>query len=193
MIKYTLIAWMVLISTKCFICCEPTRLARLPFFTGLGRVAQNTSRLVQSKRTRNYYFKTIGLLFHNKSQEPSYLKKALCNLALVRFVPCFVTKSLFCLYEKLDRLAPLAEILLRGTKISISGAEPAQLTAMVHLIFRFWFRCDENATIGDKMIYASSKDTIKKTFTGLLLEFQANDEGDLDYTTLRKEVETRNA
>ena len=43
------------------------------------------------------------------------------------------------------------------------------------------------------MIYASSKDTIKKTFTGLSLEFQANDQGDLDYTTLRKEVETRNA
>ena len=43
------------------------------------------------------------------------------------------------------------------------------------------------------MIYASSKDTIKKSFTGLSLEFQANDEGDLDYTTLREEVETRNA
>ena len=43
------------------------------------------------------------------------------------------------------------------------------------------------------MIYASSKDTIKKTFTGLSLELQANDEGDLDYTTLREEVETRNA
>ena len=88
---------------------------------------------------------------------------------------------------------PLAEIFLGGTKISTSGAEPAQLTAMAHLISHFWFRCDENATIGDKMIYASSKDTIKKTFTGLSLEFQANDQGDLDYTTLRKEVETRNA
>ena len=27
------------------------------------------------------------------------------------------------------------------------------------------------------MIYASSKDTIKKSFTGLSLEIQANDEG----------------
>ena len=43
------------------------------------------------------------------------------------------------------------------------------------------------------MIYASSKDTIKKSFTDLSLEFQANDEGDLDYTTLSEEVETRNA
>ena len=43
------------------------------------------------------------------------------------------------------------------------------------------------------MIYASSKDTLNKCFTGLSLEFQANDGGDLDYTTLREEVETRNA
>ena len=69
----------------------------------------------------------------------------------------------------------------------MSRASPA------HLISLFCFRCDENAKIGDKMIYASSKDTIKKSFTGLSLEFQANDEGDLDYTTLREEVETRNA
>lgn len=41
------------------------------------------------------------------------------------------------------------------------------------------------------MIYASSKDTIKKTFTGLGLEFQANDMGDLDYDALRAEVEKK--
>ena len=41
------------------------------------------------------------------------------------------------------------------------------------------------------MIYASSKDTIKKSFTGLSLEFQANDESDLDYKTLSEEVEKR--
>ncbi|CAH3137396.1 unnamed protein product [Porites lobata] len=52
-------------------------------------------------------------------------------------------------------------------------------------------KCDENAKIGDKMIYASSKDTIKKSFTGLSLEFQANDEGDLDYKALSEEVEKR--
>ena len=69
----------------------------------------------------------------------------------------------------------------------MSRASPA------HLISLFCFRCDENAKIRDKMIYASSKDTIKKSFTGLSLEFQANDGGDLDYTTLREEVETRNA
>ena len=41
------------------------------------------------------------------------------------------------------------------------------------------------------MIYASSKDTIKKSFTGLSLEFQANDEGALDYEALSEKVEKR--
>ena len=60
-----------------------------------------------------------------------------------------------------------------------------------HLIYLFRFRCDKNAKIGDKLIYASTKDTIKKSFTGLLLEFKANDKGDLDYTTLSEEVEKK--
>ena len=60
-----------------------------------------------------------------------------------------------------------------------------------HLISLFLLRCDENAKIGDKMIYASSKDTIKKSFSGLSLEFQANDSGDMDYTTFSEEVEKK--
>ena len=50
-------------------------------------------------------------------------------------------------------------------------------------------RCDDNkAKIGDKMIYASTKDSIKKIFAGLSLEFQANDLGDMDYNTFAAEV-----
>lgn len=41
------------------------------------------------------------------------------------------------------------------------------------------------------MIYASTKDTIKKTFSGLSLEFQANDAGDMDYDTMSAEVEKK--
>lgn len=41
------------------------------------------------------------------------------------------------------------------------------------------------------MIYASSKDTIKKQFTGLSLEFQANDRADVDYDTMAAEVERK--
>ena len=41
------------------------------------------------------------------------------------------------------------------------------------------------------MIYAASEKTIKETFTGSSLFFQANDMGDLDYNTLSEEVEKK--
>ena len=41
------------------------------------------------------------------------------------------------------------------------------------------------------MIYASTKDSIKKAFTGLSLEFQANDAGDFDYDSMADEVEKK--
>ena len=41
------------------------------------------------------------------------------------------------------------------------------------------------------MIYASTKDTIKKAFTGLSLEFQANDAADFDHESLCGEVEKK--
>ena len=98
---------------------------------------------------------------------------------------------------------PLGEIFLQATTISANGAanllirhsnnfirkQGMSRASPFHLISLFRFRCDENAKIGDKMIYASSKDTIKKSFPDLSLEFQANDKGDLDYTTLSEEVE----
>lgn len=56
---------------------------------------------------------------------------------------------------------------------------------------RCYNRCPDDSKIGDKMIYASSKDSIKKSFSGLSLEFQANDKGDFDYNTLADEVERK--
>ena len=41
------------------------------------------------------------------------------------------------------------------------------------------------------MIYASSKDSVKKSFSGLSLEFQANDKGDFDYDSFVDEVEKK--
>ena len=73
----------------------------------------------------------------------------------------------------------------------MNQSSPVNWQSWLILISLFCFRCDENAKIGDKMIYASSKDTIKKSFTGLSLEFQANDGGHLDYKTLSEEVEKR--
>lgn len=41
------------------------------------------------------------------------------------------------------------------------------------------------------MIYASTKDSIKKAFTGLSLEFQANDAGDFNYDEFIADVEKK--
>ena len=41
------------------------------------------------------------------------------------------------------------------------------------------------------MIYASSKDAIKKTLMGLQDEFQANDAGDFDYDSFSAEIERK--
>ena len=41
------------------------------------------------------------------------------------------------------------------------------------------------------MVYASSKETIKKVFTGIAAEFQANDRGDLDYDSFQKDIEKK--
>ena len=52
----------------------------------------------------------------------------------------------------------------------------------------FFFRISRNSRIGDKMIYASTKDSVKAAFTGLSLEFQAYDRDDLNYDQIREEV-----
>ena len=41
------------------------------------------------------------------------------------------------------------------------------------------------------MIYASSKDALKKKFTGLGMEFHANDYSDFDYSCFADEVERK--
>lgn len=41
------------------------------------------------------------------------------------------------------------------------------------------------------MIYASTKDNVKKIFSGLSLEFQCNDRGDFDYDQMSDEVEKK--
>eukprot|EP00927_Polykrikos_kofoidii_P065211 TRINITY_DN609_c0_g1_i2.p1 TRINITY_DN609_c0_g1~~TRINITY_DN609_c0_g1_i2.p1 ORF type:complete len:139 (-),score=39.21 TRINITY_DN609_c0_g1_i2:69-485(-) len=48
------------------------------------------------------------------------------------------------------------------------------------LTFVFWSN-DEKVSIKNKMLYASSKDAIKKKFQGIMKEVQANDYGDLDF------------
>ena len=50
------------------------------------------------------------------------------------------------------------------------------------------FRSDDNASIKPKMLYASSKDAIKKALTGINEEFQATERGDLDLNEIQKKA-----
>ena len=54
------------------------------------------------------------------------------------------------------------------------------------LIFVAW--SDDNASIKPKMLYASSKDALKKALTGINDEFQATDRGDLELNEIRKKA-----
>ena len=109
------------------------------------------------------------------------LRNCLCSMAcftmLGRLMPgsCLVfLENCRCVYMRRPA-GPLAEIFLQATTILANGAAGLLIqhsnnfirkqgmspASPFHLISLFRFRCDENAKIGDKMIYASSKDTIK--------------------------------
>lgn len=47
----------------------------------------------------------------------------------------------------------------------------------------------DDAKAEDRLIYTITKNKVVEAFTGLSLEFQANDLGDLDYMTLMEEIE----
>ena len=54
------------------------------------------------------------------------------------------------------------------------------------LIFVAW--SDDNASIKPKMLYASSKDALKKTLSGINEEYQATDRSDLDESEIKKKA-----
>jgi len=54
------------------------------------------------------------------------------------------------------------------------------------LIFIAW--SDDNASVKPKMLYASSKDALKKALTGINEEFQATERADLDETEIKKKA-----
>ena len=54
------------------------------------------------------------------------------------------------------------------------------------LIFVAW--SDDNASIKPKMLYASSKDAVKKALSGINEEYQATDRGDLDFKEIQKKA-----
>merc|ERR1712216_508743 len=54
------------------------------------------------------------------------------------------------------------------------------------LIFIAW--SDDNASVKPKMLYASSKDALKKALTGINEEYQATDRGDLELAEIKKKA-----
>mmetsp|Transcript_13080 Transcript_13080/g.22402 ORF Transcript_13080/g.22402 Transcript_13080/m.22402 type:complete len:139 (+) Transcript_13080:54-470(+) len=54
------------------------------------------------------------------------------------------------------------------------------------LIFVAW--SDDNASVKPKMLYASSKDALKKALTGINEEYQATERGDLDFSEIQKKA-----
>jgi cofilin len=46
----------------------------------------------------------------------------------------------------------------------------------------------DDAPIKAKMVYASSKEALKRTLTGIAVELQANDEDDIEYDTILRTV-----
>ena len=49
-------------------------------------------------------------------------------------------------------------------------------------------RSDDNASVKPKMLYASSKDALKKALNGIAEEYQATDRGDLDLAEIKKKA-----
>jgi hypothetical protein len=49
-------------------------------------------------------------------------------------------------------------------------------------------RSDDNASVKPKMLYASSKDALKKALTGINEEYQATERGDLDEAEIKKKA-----
>ena len=47
---------------------------------------------------------------------------------------------------------------------------------------------DDNASVKPKMLYASSKDALKKALSGINDEFQATDRSDLDLNEIKKKA-----
>lgn len=61
-----------------------------------------------------------------------------------------------------------------------SGAENKKL------VFIFW--CPEGCSVKDKMLYAASKDTIRKALQGVQVEIQANDMSDVEKAAVQSKI-----
>ena len=76
-----------------------------------------------------------------------------------------------------------AHVCERARRVPVRG-RPAPLTSRPTASVR----SDDNAGIRPKMLYASSKDAIKKSLNGVQEEYQATERGDLDETEVNKKA-----
>lgn len=54
------------------------------------------------------------------------------------------------------------------------------------LLLIFW--CPDSSSIKKKFVFASSKESIKRSFTGIQKDIQASDLSEIDYDVVRKEL-----
>ena len=76
-----------------------------------------------------------------------------------------------------------------GTRLHLSDFSPKVCLYFNSLdIALTYCRCSDEVAIGKKMIYASSKDALKKRFTGLNTEFQCTDTAEFQHSELVKDM-----
>uniref|UniRef100_A0A7S0HIW0 ADF-H domain-containing protein n=1 Tax=Phaeocystis antarctica TaxID=33657 RepID=A0A7S0HIW0_9EUKA len=86
-------------------------------------------------------------------------------------------------FEDFTKLLPVEDCRYAVLDVEITTKSGATANK---LIFVAW--SDDNAAIKPKMLYASSKDAIKKALTGINDEFQATERGDLDMSEIVKKA-----
>ena len=59
------------------------------------------------------------------------------------------------------------------------------------MCFKFSYRCLDDASIKDKMMYAETKEKIVNSFSGISSVFQANLLSDMNYDDFAAEVERK--
>jgi len=79
-------------------------------------------------------------------------------------------------YEEFSKELPEAEPRYALVDVAYTTDEGVQQNK---LCFFFWSP-DDKTSVKDRMIYASSKDAIKKKLVGVMKEIQANDPSELD-------------
>jgi len=83
-------------------------------------------------------------------------------------------------------LAELPEADCRYAVFDVAYVDPKTSNERNKLTFFAW--CPDVAKVKPKMIYASSKDELKKRLVGIACEIQGSDQGDIEYDEVVKNI-----